>query len=115
MDSERRKAELTVLLAKQREEIDKRRQRIKNELSLAHQLKQSVQRNPTGWFVGSLGTAAVVGIFLRRPKVVVKGRKRRGLLLSALKLGFSAVRPTVNAWLVAKAKAELKKRYLPQE
>lgn len=115
MDTERRKAELIVLLAQQRGEIDKRRSRIKEELSLTHLLKQSVQRNPTGWFVGSLGTVAIASFLLKRPKVVVKDRKRHGLIFSLLKMGFSAARPALTTWLVARAKTELKKRYIPQD
>ena len=115
MDTERRKAELTVLLARQREEIDKSRHRIKEELSPTHLLKQSIQRNPTAWFVGSLTTATLTSLILRRPKVVVKDRKRHGLIFSALKMGFSAARPAVSAWLIAKAKSELKKRYITQD
>ena len=115
MDTERRKAELTVLLARQREEIDKSRHRIKEELSPAHLLKKSIQGNPTAWFVGSLGTATLASLILRRPKAVVKDRKRHGLIFSALKMGFSAARPTVGAWLIAKAKSELKKRTITQD
>ncbi|MCH1510094.1 MAG: hypothetical protein L7T84_12880, partial [Akkermansiaceae bacterium] len=59
MDTERRKAELTLLLARQREEIDKSRHQIKQELSPTHLLKQSIKRNPTAWFVGSLATATL--------------------------------------------------------
>ncbi|MDB4538185.1 hypothetical protein N9230_06205, partial [Akkermansiaceae bacterium] len=98
--------ELTVLLDRQRGEIDKCRGRLKNELSPIHLLKQSVHNNPTGWFLGSLGTATLASFLLRRPKVVVQNRKRRGLLFSALKMGFSAARPALSAWLIAR-KGEL--------
>ena len=115
MDTERRKEELTVLLARQRKEIDKSRHRIKEELSPTHLLKQSIRGNPTAWFIGSLGTATLASLILRRSKVVVKDRKRHGFIFSALKMGFSAARPAVSAWLIAKAKSELKKRSISQD
>jgi len=115
MDTERRKAELTILLARQREAINQSRDRIKDELSPIHLLKQSVQKKPTTWFLGSLGTAAFASYFFRRPKVVVKDRKRHGLLFSALKMGFSAARPAMSAWVIAKAKSELNKRFISQD
>lgn len=106
-----RKLALTTELASQRQALTASHTGLKRELSLPNLLKRSVQEHPVPWFAGSLGSATLFTLLLRRPSVSEKRRGPFGLLFG---LGFSLAKPALLKWGANRLKLEFK-NYLDQQ
>ena len=74
-------------------------------------LKRSLREHPVPWFAGALGSAAFLGLLLRRPSST---RKRRGPIGLLLELGFSLAKPALIKWGIDYAKKEIDQRLSSQ-
>ena len=106
MDSaakQERKVELTSRLAAQRQALITSRAGLTREMSVSTLFKNSVRQNPVPWFAGSLGSATLLSLLLRRPS---RSGKRRGPIGLLFGLGFSLAKPALIKWGVARLKTE---------
>lgn len=114
MDSrtnQERKLELTSQLANRRGQIQVSRGAVKRELSAPLLLKRSLREHPVPWFAGALGSAAFLGLLLRRPSTE---RKRRGPIGFLFGLGFTLAKPALIKWSIDYAKKEIGQRLSSQ-
>jgi hypothetical protein len=110
--SQERKLELVDMLAAQRTGISSARAGLERELSVSRQLKKSVKDHPIPWFAGAFGSAAFLGLLLRRAKS--NGDVKRSRIGILLRLCFSLAKPAITNWVVDKVKEEATRRFLPQ-
>jgi hypothetical protein len=98
-------AELKEQIARSREDLARRLDRVREEVDLPRKIRRSVQREPVPWIVGAIAVGLIVtGILTRRKKVIVdatRGSKAKstlleaGFVLGALRIAASLLKPVV--------------------
>lgn len=98
-------AELKEQIARSREDLARRLDRVREEVDLPRKIRRSVQREPVPWIVGAIAVGLIVtGILMRRKKVIVdatRGSKGKstlleaGFVLGALRIAASLLKPVV--------------------
>jgi hypothetical protein len=98
-------AELKEQIARSREDLARRLDRVREEVDLPRKIRRSVQREPVRWIVGAIAVGLIVtGILTRRKKVIVdatRGSKGKstlleaGFILGALRIAASLLKPVV--------------------
>ena len=101
----RSKAELTEEIARSREDLARRLDRVRDEIDLPKKIRRSVRREPIPWIVGAIAVGLIVtAIVTRKKKVIVdatrfgKGKKtllEAGFVLGALRIAASLLKPVV--------------------
>ncbi|MDB4436118.1 hypothetical protein N9139_01440 [Akkermansiaceae bacterium] len=94
-------------MAAQRDEFHLSRGALTRELSASKLLKRSLREHPGPWFAGALGSAAFLGLLVRRPSAKNKQRGPIGLLFG---LGFALAKPALIKWGVDYFKREFDQR-----
>jgi hypothetical protein len=98
-------AELNEQIARSREDLARRLDRVREEVDLPRKIRRSVQREPVPWIVGAIAVGLIVtGILTRRRKVIVDATRRSkgnstlleaGFVLGALRIAASLLKPVV--------------------
>ena len=101
----RSKAELTEEIARSREDLARRLDRVRDEIDLPKRIRRSVRREPVPWIVGAIAVGLIVtAVVTRKKKVIVdatrfgKGKKtllEAGFVLGALRIAASLLKPVV--------------------
>ena len=100
------KAELTQQIARSREDITLRLNRVREEADLGKKIRRSVRREPVPWIVGAIAVGLIItAVVTRKKKVVVNttrhGTKTKGALLEAgfvlgaLRIAATLLKPVV--------------------
>jgi hypothetical protein len=101
----RSKAELTEEIARSREDLAHRLDRVRDEIDVPKKIRRSIRREPVPWIVGAIAVGLIVtAIVTRKKKVIVdatragKGKKRlleAGFVLGALRIAAGLLKPVV--------------------
>ena len=101
----RSKTELTEQIARSREDLARRLDRVRDEIDLPKRIRRSVRREPVSWIVGAIAVGLIVtAVVTRKKKVIVdatrfgKGKKtllEAGFVLGALRIAASLLKPLV--------------------
>ena len=101
----RSKTELTEQIARSREDLARRLDRVRDEIDLPKRIRRSVRREPVSWIVGAIAVGLIVtAVVTRKKKVIVdatrfgKGKKtllEAGFVLGALRIAASLLKPVV--------------------
>jgi len=99
------KAELTEQIARSREDLARRLDRVRDEIDLPKKIRRSVRREPIPWIVGAIAVGLIVTVVVTRKKKVIvdatrfgKGKKtllEAGFVLGALRIAASLLKPLV--------------------
>src|SRR5579864_7773443 len=81
-------AEIKGEIARSREDLALRLNRVRDEVDLPKKIRRSVRRKPVPWIVGAIAVGLIItGIVTRNKKVIVdatrRGAKAKGSLLEA--------------------------------
>jgi hypothetical protein len=104
------KAELTQQIARSREDVTLRLNRVREEADLPKKIRRSVRREPVPWIVGAIAVGLIItGIVTRKKKVVIdasgRGTKTKtalletGFVLGALRIAASLLKPVVTKFV----------------
>jgi hypothetical protein len=77
---------------------------LKQRLDVPARIRSSLSKNPTGWFLGSIGSGLAASMLFRRKERGTLEKKSRSLSSTLIGLGVSAARPMAKAWLAGQAK-----------
>jgi len=99
-------AELKTQIARSREDIARRLNRVREEIDLPKKIRRSVRRQPVPWIVGAVAVGLIItGIVTRKKKVIVDATRRgakgkstlleAGFVLGALRIAASLLKPVV--------------------
>ena len=101
----RSKAELTEEIARSREDLAHRLDRVRDEIDLPKKIRRSIRREPVPWIVGAIAVGLIVTAIVTRKKKVIldaaragKGKKRlleAGFILGALRIAAGLLKPVV--------------------
>ena len=101
----RSKTELTEQIARSREDLARRLDRVRDEIDLPRKIRRSVRREPVPWIVGAIAVGLLVtAVVTRKKKVYVDakgGAKAKhplleaGFILGALRIAASLLKPVV--------------------
>jgi hypothetical protein len=101
----RSKTELTEQIARSREDLARRLDRVRDEIDLPKKIRRSVRRAPVPWIVGAIAVGLLVtAVVTRKKKVYVDakgGAKTKhplleaGFVLGALRIAASLLKPVV--------------------
>jgi len=79
------KVELTQQIARSREDLTLRLNRVREEADLSKKIRRSVRREPVPWIVGAIAVGLIItGIVTRKKKVIVDATRRGSKTKSAL-------------------------------
>jgi len=98
--------ELKGQIARSREDLALRLNRVREEADLPRRIRQSVRREPVPWIVGAIAVGLIItGIVTRNKKVIVEAARRgtkaksvlleTGFVLGALRIAASLLKPVV--------------------
>jgi len=79
---------------------------LQQRLDFPSRIRGSLKSHPTAWLSGSLASGFVGSLLFKR-KPAAAETKHRGLLLTLLGLGVTAVRPFAKVWLADQVKSYL--------
>ena len=106
------KAELTQQIARSREDLALRLNRVREEVDLPKKIRRSVRREPVPWIVGAIAVGLIItGIVTRKKKVVVEAKRgaktkstilEAGFVLGALRIAASLLKPVVMKFVEEK-------------
>ena len=97
-------AELKEQIARSREDLGRRLERVREEADLPRKIRRSVQREPVPWIIGAIAVGLLVtAVVTRKKKIYVDakgGRKTKGLLeagflLGATRIAMSLLKPVI--------------------
>src|SRR5438128_1513389 len=101
----RSKTELTEQIARSREDLARRLDRVRDEIDLPRKIRRSVRREPVPWIVGAIAVGLLVtAVVTQKRKVIVDakgGTKSKhplleaGFVLGALRIAASLLKPVV--------------------
>jgi hypothetical protein len=102
----RPKAQLKTEIARSRDELSVRLNRVREEMDLPKKIRRSVRREPVPWIIGAVAVGLIItGMVTRRKKIVVDTTKRgtktkgalleTGFLLGALRIAATLLKPVV--------------------
>jgi hypothetical protein len=103
---DRSKAELTGEIARSRDDLSLRLNRVREEADLPKKIQRSIRREPVPWIVGAIAVGLIItAVVTRKRKVVVdvarRGRKTKsalletGFILGALRIAATLLKPVV--------------------
>src|SRR5438045_8706875 len=109
----RSKAELTAEVARSRDDLALRLNRVREETDLPKKIRRSVRREPVPWIIGAIAVGLIISaVVTRKKKVVVdasrprsKGKKtllEAGFVLGALRVAASLLKPVVVKFIAKK-------------
>ena len=109
----RSKAELTGQIARSRDDLALRLNRVREEADLPKKIMRSVRREPVPWIVGAIAVGLIItAVVTRKKKVVVDvarhGSKTKsvlletGFILGALRVAASLLQPFVVKFVAEK-------------
>jgi len=98
-------AELKEQIARSREDLALRLNRVREEVDLPRRIRRSVRREPVRWIVGAIAVGLLVTAILTRKKKVIVDAKggtkskhpllEAGFVLGALRIAASLLKPVV--------------------
>jgi len=98
-------AELKEQIARSREDLALRLNRVREEVDLPRRIRRSVRREPVRWIVGAIAVGLLVTAVLTRKKKVIVDAKggtkskhpllEAGFVLGALRVAASLLKPVV--------------------
>ncbi len=98
-------AELKEQIARSREDLALRLNRVREEVDLPRRIRRSVRREPVRWIVGAIAVGLLVTAVLTRKKKVIVDAKggtkskhpllEAGFVLGALRIAASLLKPVV--------------------
>ena len=99
------KAELTEQIARSREDLARRLDRVRDEIDLPKKIRRSVRREPIPWIVGAIAVGLIVTAIVSRKKRVYVDAKggakskhpllEAGFVLGALRIAVGLLKPVV--------------------
>jgi len=100
------KAELKTEIARSRDDLATRLNRVRDEMDFPKKIRRSVKREPVPWIVGAIAVGLIITAMVTRKKKVVvdvgrKGTKTKsalletGFLLGALRIAATLLKPMV--------------------
>ena len=106
-------AELKAEIARSRDELALRLNRVREEADLPKKIRRSVRREPVPWIISAIAVGLIItAVVTRKKKVVVdasrprsKGKKtllEAGFVLGALRLAASLLKPVVVKFVAKK-------------
>lgn len=106
-------AELKTQIARSREDIARRLNRVREEVDLPKKIRRSIRRQPVPWIVGAIAVGLIItGIVTRKKKVIVDATRRgakgkstlleAGFVLGALRIAASLLKPVVMKFVEQK-------------
>ena len=115
------KVELTQQIARSREDLTLRLNRVREEADLSKKIRRSVRREPVPWIVGAIAVGLIItGIVTRKKKVIVdatrRGSKTRsvlletGFVLGALRIAATLLKPVVMKFVEDKFRGYASRR-----
>jgi hypothetical protein len=107
------KAELKTEIARSRDDLATRLNRVRDEMDFPKKIRRSVKREPVPWIVGAIAVGLIItGIVTRNRKVIVdvarKGTKTKsalletGFVLGALRIAATLLKPMVMKFVERK-------------
>src|SRR2546423_14919327 len=98
--------ELKAQIARSREDLALRLNRVREEADVPRKIRQSVKRAPVPWIVGAIAVGLIViGLVTRNKKVIVDATRRgartkhalleTGFILGALRIAAGLLKPVV--------------------
>jgi hypothetical protein len=107
------KAELKTEIARSRDDLATRLNRVRDEMDFPKKIRRSVKREPVPWIVGAIAVGLIItGIVTRNRKVIVdvarKGTKTKsalletGFVLGALRIAATLLKPMVMKFVEQK-------------
>ena len=103
--SKQSEAELKDQIARSREDLALRLNRVREEVDLPRRIRRSVRREPVRWIVGAIAVGLLVTAVLTRKKKVIVDAKggtkskhpllEAGFVLGALRIAASLLKPVV--------------------
>ena len=98
-------AELTQEIARSREDLALRLERVREEVDLPRKIRRSVRQEPVPWIIGAIAVGLLVtAVVTRKKKVYVDGRGapkskhallEAGFVLGALRIAAGLLKPVV--------------------
>ena len=115
------KAELTQQIARSREDLTLRLNRVREEADLSKKIRRSVRREPVPWIVGAIAVGLIItGIVTRKKKVIVDATRRgsktksalleTGLVLGVLRIAATLLKPVVMKFVEDKFRGYASRR-----
>src|SRR5689334_22604553 len=106
-------AELKGDIARSREDLVRRLDRVRDEIDLPKRIRRSVRREPVPWIIGAIAVGLIItGIVTRKRKVVVDATRRggktksslleAGFVLGALRVAATLLKPVVVKFIEEK-------------
>src|SRR5207248_4899400 len=105
-------AELREQIARSRDELALRVNRVREEVDLPRKIRRSVRREPVPWIVGAIAVGLLVtAVVTRKKKVYVDAKGgikskhellEAGFVLGALRIAASLLKPVVMSFVVKK-------------
>ena len=102
--------------------LERQAHAFREQWSLANQLKKSVQKHPSAWFIGSLLSGITLSRILRRTPTrataagaPAQSRRPESLPKKLLLSGFKLAQPAVTAWLGQQVQQRLNKQLSQRE
>src|SRR5947208_14858721 len=103
-------AELKEQIARSREDLALRLNRVREEADLPKKIRRSVRREPVPWIIGAIAVGLIItAVVTRKKKVVVDASRPRsrgkkslleaGFVLGALRVAASLLKPVVVKFL----------------
>ena len=100
------KAELKTEIARSRDDLATRLNRVRDEMDFPKKIRRSVKREPVPWIVGAIAVGLIITAMVTRKKKVVvdvgrKGTKTKsalletGFVLGALRIAATLLKPMV--------------------
>jgi|TARA_B110000914_G_scaffold153887_1_gene135043 hypothetical protein len=112
--AELQKKALIEQLALQRSEMTTTCDALQRELSLSHQLGESLRNHPGQWAAAGAGTAFLLARLARRKKIIYTDEKgKHGVIFRTSKLIFSLARPALTTFALKYAKDYLEAHFGP--
>jgi len=115
------KVELTQQIARSREDLTLRLNRVREEADLSKKIRRSVRREPVPWIVGAIAVGLIItGIVTRKKKVIVDATRRgsktksalleTGLVLGVLRIAATLLKPVVMKFVEDKFRGYASRR-----
>ena len=105
--------ELKSQIARSREDLALRLDRVREEADIPRKIRQSVKREPVPWIIGAIAVGLIItGLVTRNKKVIVDATRRgsktkhalleTGFILGALRIAASLLKPVVMRFVEKK-------------
>ena len=105
--------ELKSQIARSREDLALRLNRVREEADIPRKIRQSVRREPVPWIIGAIAVGLIItGIVTRNKKVIVDATRRgtktkhplleTGFILGAVRIAAGLLKPVVMKFIEKK-------------